>query len=111
MEKNKTEERKKTIRISTSLRAQYFFKDEQQEAMECTVINISLSGVGLAFYTPEKIDVGSLLFLKIFAIGGKTTITVEGIIKWVNQGKKDFLCGVKLTEALDEVKLVMLGLF
>ena len=79
--------------------------------MECTVINISLSGVGLAFYTPERIEVGSMLFLKIFAVGGKTTITVEGIVRWVDQGKKDFLCGVKLTEALDEVKLVMLDLF
>jgi len=111
MENNNTEERKKSIRMPTSLKAQYFFKDKQQEAMECTVINISLSGVGLAFYTPEEIDVGSMLFLKIFAIGGKTTITVEGVVKWVNRGKKDFLCGIKLTEALDEVKLVMLGLF
>jgi len=52
-----------------------------------------------------------MLSLKIFALEGKAIINLEGIVRWVNQGKKDFLCGIKLTEALDEVKLVMLGLF
>ena len=111
MEKNEMTERKKSIRIPTSVKAHYFFNEQEQDAMECTVINISLSGAGLAFYTPKHIGVGSMLSLKIFALEGKAIINLAGIVRWVNQGKKDFLCGIKLTEALDEIKLVMLGLF
>jgi len=111
MEKNETRERKKSIRVPTSVKAHYFFNDQEQDAKECTVINISLSGRGLAFYTPKQIGVGSTLSIKIFALEGKAIINRAGIVRWVNPGKKDFLCGIKLTEALDEVTLVLLGLY
>jgi len=111
MEKNEMKERKKNIRVPTSMKAHYFFNEQEQNAMECTVINISLSGTGLAFYTPEHIGVGALLSLKISALAGKAIIHLKGTVRWVNRGEKDFLCGIKLTETLDEAQLVLLGLF
>lgn len=111
MGKCETRGRKKSIRVPTSVKAHYFFNEQGQDAKECTIINISLSGRGLAFYTQKHIGVGSTLSLKIFALKGKAIIKLAGIVRWVNPGKKDFLCGIKLTQALDEVKLVMLGLF
>jgi len=32
------------------------------------------------------------------------------VVRWVKQGKKDFLCGIKLSEVLDNAKQVVLGL-
>lgn len=110
MERGRSGDRKKSLRIPTSLKARYCVKDERQEEKDCTVINISLNGAGLAFYTPEAMEEGSMLSLKMIALEGKTTITVDGIVRWVKQGKKDFLCGIKLTEVLDAAKQVVLGL-
>jgi len=110
MERGGVEERKKSFRIPTSLKARYSLKDERQEEKDCTVINISLNGAGLAFYTPETMEEGSILSLTMVALEGKTTITVGGVVRWVKQGKKDFLCGIKLSEVLDNAKQVVLGL-
>lgn len=110
MESGRVEERKTSFRMPTSLKARYSLKDEQQEERDCTVINISLNGAGLAFYTPEDMEEGSVLSLRMVALEGKTTITVDGVVKWVKRGKKDFLCGIKLMEVLDNAKQVVLGL-
>lgn len=110
MERNGVEERSKSFRVPTSLKARYSLKNDRQEEKDCTVINISLNGAGLAFYTPENMEEGSRLSLKMVALEGKATITVDGIVRWVKQGKKDFLCGIKLLEVLDTAKQVVLGL-
>jgi hypothetical protein len=39
---------------------------------------------------------------------GKATITVEGIIRWVNQAAKDCVCGIQLTEKLNEAEMAIL---
>lgn len=111
MEQAGIREGKKSLRVPTSVKAQYFLSGREQEAKECTVINVSLSGAGLAFYTPKRIGVGTMLSLKIFALEGEAVISLAGMVKWVNRGKKDFLCGIKLTETLGTAQLVMLGLF
>jgi len=110
MESARMEERAESVRIPTNLKARYFFKNEQLPGRDCTVINISLNGAGLAFYARETMQKDSRLSLKLFALGGKATITVDGVVSWVKAGKKDYLCGIKLLEALDHVKQTVLGL-
>lgn len=110
MEMGRVEEREESVRIPTNLKARYFLKDEQLQGKDCTVINISLNGAGLAFYSPETVEKGSKLSLKMFALEGRATITVDGVVSWVMQGKKDFLCGIKLIEVLDNTKQLVLGL-
>lgn len=111
MESARREERTESVRIPTSVKARYFLKNEPVPGKDCTVINISLNGAGLAFYAQETMGQGSRLSLKMYALGGKATITVEGVVSWVKQGKKDFLFGIKLLEALDHTKQLALGLY
>ncbi len=111
MESARREERTESIRIPTSIKARYFLKNEQLPGKDCTIINISLNGAGLAFYAHETMEQGSRLSLKMYALGGRATIIVDGLVSWVQQGKKDFLCGIKLLEVLDHAKQLVLGLY
>ncbi len=111
MEHARIEGRAESIRIPTSVKARYFLKNRQLPGRECTVINISLNGAGLAFYAHETMEQGSKLSLKMYALGGKATITVDGVVSWVKQGKKDFLCGIKLMDVLDNAEQMVLGLY
>jgi hypothetical protein len=86
----------------------YFLDEKKGEGKECTIINISVNGAGLEFYTFETLSVNSTLFLEIHPPDEEETINVEGIIRWVKQGKKDCVCGVQLTEKLNETKKAML---
>jgi len=108
MERNKIKERRKSRRYPSNLKGQYFLKERKGDGKECTIINISLNGASLAFYTLENISVSSTLLLEIFDCKGKESTNVEGIVRWVKQGKKDFICGIELTETLDEAKLTTL---
>ena len=60
------EQKRRFIRLPTNLRAEYSLKGSGGEGKKCTVINISLNGAGLEFYSSEYIDVGATLVLKIF---------------------------------------------
>ena len=103
------EQKRRFIRLSTNLRADYSLKGSESKGGNCTVINISLNGAGLEFYSSEGIDVGATLVLKIFDPEGTETVGVEGVVKWSKQGEKDFVCGVALTDVLDKFTLSVLG--
>jgi hypothetical protein len=103
------EQKRRFIRLSTNLRAEYSLKGSESEGKNCTVINISLNGAGLEFYSSERFDVGAALVLKIFDSEGKEAVGAEGVIKWSKQGEKDFVCGVELTDVLDKFTLSVLG--
>jgi hypothetical protein len=111
MEGARMKGRAESVRIPTNVKARYFLKNEQLPGRDCTVINISLNGAGLAFYARDTMEKGSKLSLKMFALGGTATITVEGVVSWVKQGKKDYLCGLLLLEVLDRAKQMVLGLY
>ena len=106
--KHTTEEDRRSWRFPTILKARYFFQEKKGEGKKCTVINISLNGAGLEFYSCDTISVNTKLFLEIIPPDGNETVNVEGIVRWVKQGRKDFVCGIKLTETLNKAKLKML---
>ena len=101
------EERRQSKRFAIHLKAHYFLK-ERKEGRECTVINISRSGVGLEFYTAEEVVAGSTLLIKISTAKSLETTEVEGIVKWVTHGEKDFVSGIEATSQLDEERLASL---
>ena len=105
------EERRKTKRFATNLKAHYFLKEGEGEGKECTVINISRNGVGLEFYTAEEIVAGSTIFIKIVAAKSLKPTDVEGVVKWVNQGGRDFISGIEANSQSDEDKLANLITF
>ena len=59
------EQKRRFIRLSAKLRADYSLKGSESKGGNCTVINISLNGAGLEFYSSEGIDVGATLGLNI----------------------------------------------
>ena len=103
------EQKRKYKRLPTNLKAEYSLTVALAERKQCTVINISLNGAGLEFYAHESVEVGATLFLRIFDPEGKESFDAEGIVRWIKQGEKDFVCGVELIEVLDKFTLSTLG--
>lgn len=107
----KMEERRKSKRFTINLKAQYSQEERKGKGKECTVINISRTGAGLELYTSEKIIVGTTLFFEMFAPEVIGPTKVEGIVRWVKQGKKDFIGGIEVTSKSDKDKLEDLIMF
>ena len=108
--KRTTEGTRQYPRFPTALKGIYFIEEKRGKGKNCTIINISVNGAGLKLYTIETINVSSKLFLEIYLPDGKETINVEGVIRWVNQGVRDCVCGVQLTEKLDKGKMEVLSM-
>ena len=104
---------KKEVQTSTCQSKGRLFSlaDGGDEAKQCIVINISLNGAGLEFYAHESVEVGTTLFLKVFDREGKKAFDTEGIVRWGQQGEKDFVCGIELTTVLDKFTLSTLGIW
>ena len=62
----------------------------------------------MEFYTLETVRAKAKLSLEILSPDGKETVTVEGTIRWVKQGRKDCVCGLMLTDKLNEAQMAML---
>ena len=95
-------------RVEIQHQARFTFKGGTSGWNECIIINISVNGAGMEFYTDETVDVNSKLFLEILPPDDEETITAGGIIRWVKHGEKDCVYGIELTEKLNEVKKAML---
>jgi hypothetical protein len=107
--KNTVEEYRNSWRFPKHLKGFYYLDEVKGEGKECTIINISINGAGLEFYTFETINEKTKLFLEIFPPDREEPVFVEGQIRWVKQGNKDCICGIQLTEKLDKDKMETLG--
>lgn len=96
------------VRFDTHMKAQYFLKEKNRDWEECTVFKISRKGLGLKFYTSEKIKVGSTIQLKIFTSKESENIIVKGVLRWIEEEENDFVGGIELNEILDESKWITL---
>ena len=110
MEEEEIKEKRLSVRFPTNLKAVYSLEEDAEKTKECTVINISLNGAGLEFYTSENIGENTKLFLKISIPERNKAVHIAGIARWVKRGKRDFVCGVKLFKPLDKANLTALGL-
>ena len=99
------EENRMSWRFPKHLKGFYYLDEVKGEGKECTIINISINGAGLEFYTSETVTVKSKLYLEIFPLDGRESVAIEGKIRWVKQGRKDCVCGVQLTEKLNKAKM------
>ena len=108
--RNTAEENRRSWRFPTVMKGFYFIEEKKGEGKECTIISISSNGAGLKFYTLETISVKTKLFLEIFPSDGEEPVSVEGKIIWVKQGRKDCVCGIKLTEELSKDEMEILKL-
>ena len=107
-EKTEKEERRGFFRVLTNLKGQYALKDKKDRLEKCTIINIHHKGVGLEFYTPKKIKMGSSLIFEIFSSDKTEPITIKGKIKWMKERKRYFIGGIEVNSKTDEEKLAKL---
>ena len=96
------------VRFDTHMKAQYFLKEKNRDWEECTVFKISRKGLGLKFYTSEKIKVGLTIQIKIFTSKESEKIIVNGVLRWIEEEEKSFVGGIELNEILDESKWITL---
>ncbi len=92
---NKTENRRAFSRFDTHLKAQFLLKEKRGDLRTCTVLNISRTGMGLQFHTPEKISVGSSIHLEITVPASLEPFSAEGTVKWIHQIDNDFIGGIE----------------
>ena len=77
--------------------------------IQCTVFNISRTGIGIKFHTSQKIDVGSIIYVEIFPSQESASVFAKGILRWIEKEGDDLVGGVELAQELDEEKWNMLN--
>lgn len=107
---NGTAEDRIHIRFSTNLKALYFIREIGESWGECTVFNVSRKGIGINFHTTEKIEAGLTINLKIIIPSELEPMNVKGTLRWVKQVEDECICGIELTEVLDEIKSLIIML-
>ena len=111
---NKMEERRGSKRFSGRLSTRYL-KENEEEWKDCTVTNISRTGIGIIVYIHEKIHVGSFLRLEIIVPKRERPVKVRvtGVLKWIDEEKErmNFVGGIEFTKALDEIEWTNLMYF
>ena len=109
MEENKMEERRKSFRFPTNLKASYYLREEKENLEKCNILNVSYKGMGLEFHTLEKIKTCSEIHLEIFSKRQLTPISVTGILSWIGGGGfMPFVGGLEITESLESLQLIKL---
>ena len=85
-------ERRKFPRSILPQKAQFFGKKGWED---CLITEVSQNGLGVKFYTREKINEGSIIHIKVFAPNESKPIKVKGIIRWIEQKGDNFVGGIK----------------
>ncbi len=49
----------------------------------------------MIFHTHEKIDVGSVVYIKVFASTDPEPVNVKGKLQWIKRRVGGFICSVK----------------
>ena len=87
--------RRESFRIDTQMKAEYSSTKRNGVWGQCTVVNFSQGGTGLIFHTQEKIDVGSVVNVKVLAPTESESIDVKGKLQWIKRRVGGFVGGIK----------------
>ncbi len=98
---------RKCERFSTNITATYS-SGKEETWRECIIINISRFGVGLVYFTHEKLAIDSTLHLKIPVPDKMDAVHIEGEVRWTEQGVKGFNVGIEVTSELSQAELLAL---
>ncbi len=104
------EENRAAIRFATNLKGRFFVKELEKQWGNCTVFDVSRTGMGIKFHTSETIEVGSHITIEIEVPSELEPMNVKGVLRWVKQGENEFLGGIELTEVLDEITSLIIML-
>lgn len=85
-------ERRKGERSILPQRAQFFGKRGWEA---CLITDVSSNGMGVRFYTPAGIETGSIIHLKVGVPLNRATVTVKGVLRWVEHAGEGLVGGVE----------------
>ncbi len=96
-------------RFSTKLKGQYLLEGKTGDWEKCTIVKISITGMGVEFHSQEKIIEGSTVHIAITSSKEPDPIIVKGVLTWIKQRRNDSIGGIELTEMLDEITFAKLS--
>ena len=91
-------------RYSTQREAYYFLQHTQEPGRKCTIINVSRKGMGVTFHTDETIHPGSPIRLEVPVTTAFESISVSGMLNWLDKMDVDLIGGIELNKELNDVR-------
>ena len=85
-------EKRKCVRTILPQRAQFFGKRGWED---CLITDVSRKGMGVRFYTSEKIIAGSIMHLKVRVPQETAPVMVKGVLRWIEHSGKQFVGGIE----------------
>jgi len=100
------EERRRFVRLSTSVKVEYAVVGESDEEVSSSTKNISLGGICL--FLDNIVDKGAILELKIFVLKEVNPIKARGKVAWIEEfglgeadTRKHIEAGIEFTQIPD----------
>ena len=97
-------DRQSDPRFEREIKVKYSLKNYGSQYNECTMINISQSGICIQFDKFEAFTTGSKIFLEIFTPESLKQINATGEVKWIAQKEYKIICGIKFDKILDPTR-------
>ena len=91
-------------RYQTHREAHYFLHHTKENGRQCTIINVSRKGMGIIFPTDETLYPGATIRLEVPVTTTFESISVSGMLKWIDRMDADCIGGIELTKELNDVK-------
>ena len=98
------EDKRNYKRFPTQLKGTFLLKGGLRRE-QCTVLNVSRKGLGVAFHTKETISRGSSVYIEIYPPQELQPISVKGVVKWITQIENGYTGGVELMSKFDDAVL------
>jgi hypothetical protein len=108
MEGNNLEDKRKSLRFPTNLKALYYLSEQKESVEKCRILNVSYKGFGIQFPMGEKIATGANINIGIVVQWQFMPISVKGILKWKNEEAEFCDAGAELITSLDNLTLMKL---
>lgn len=108
MEGNNLEDKRKSLRFPTNLKALYYLSNQKESVEKCRILNVSYEGFGIQFPLGDKILKGSTINIGIVVPWQFMPISVMGIVQWKNEETEFCDAGAELSTSLDNLTLMKL---
>jgi hypothetical protein len=92
------------VRYPTNREAFYCLHETLAKKQECTIINISRKGMGVLFRRIDGINIGAIIRIEIPISTALESISVNGMVKWVDKTESSYVGGIELNKELSDVK-------
>jgi len=79
---------------------QYFIKKHSLRYMDCELVDVSRSGMGICIALPEDIEPGMEVSLEITIPGSLEQVTVRGTIQWCQRAAR-IRAGVRFANLIE----------